>query len=97
MKLPESVKVAGHVYEIRQKDADWRDNGDKHGLCNITDLFICVAMDKRWKETLIHEIFHAIDWEYCLSAAQNEEQRVSLYGVGWFQVLTDCPELKRVL
>ena len=97
MKLPESVKVAGHVYEIRQRDADWRDNGGKHGTCDSTELQINVAMDKRWKETVRHEIYHAVCYEYCVSAAKNEEELCGILGTAWHQISVDNPKLIRAL
>jgi hypothetical protein len=96
MRLPESIKVAGHVYKVFTMDDEWERKEGKYGDSDTGDLTIRLVKNRRVPETMLHEILHAIWYEYHLAAADNEEEAVSLLGSGLHQVFTDNPELKRL-
>jgi len=87
-----SVKVAGHRYKIRLVGGEHTPN---HGQCDTGALLISLTRGEasRMRETLIHEIGHAIYYEYDVESCADEECRVSRLSTGWHQVLVDNPKL----
>ena len=97
MSLPNKVKVAGHTYDIEWMPDTWMDDAERHGDCTTTLLRIRILKDKRWKETLIHEIGHAIYYEYGLVHVEEEEAINSLYMSGMHQVITDNLKIAKAI
>jgi hypothetical protein len=97
MKRFESVKVAGHIYQIQYMPEEWGDEMVRQGDCCPTSLRIRISPNARWKETLIHEIGHAIYYEYSIGHCSEEESTNSLYMSGMHQVMVDNPSLIREL
>ena len=100
MKLPESIKVAAQKYDIVSEDESWYWKTGYRGVCNHDDGIIRIAEildNQRKKTTLIHEIFHAIFYEYNLQDGDKEERIVTTFATGWAQVLQDNPELRKAL
>ena len=94
-----SIRVAGHDYTLRIMPEDWGDDSSNHGNCCTSKLEIKVARGhiSRMRETLLHEIGHAIYYEYSLDEASGEEHVNSLYCSGWYQVFRDNPQLLRFI
>lgn len=97
MNFPTAVKIAGHIYEIEWKDADWKDDSGREGDCSATNLLIRVAKGVRAVETLWHEIGHGVYYEYAIEQVEGEEAINSLYMMGIYQVLVDNPEIRSLI
>ena len=48
-------------------------------------------------ETLLHETIHAIYHEYNIHDDDKEERIVTVFATGWQQVLTDNPDLTKLI
>ena len=70
---------------------EWKDEMERQGDCLVSELRIRVVADERRLETLIHEVGHAIYYEWGLTHAQDEEAINSLYCSGLHQVMVDNP------
>ena len=94
MKIPDKLKVAGHVYKVV-----W-DNGrlSESGFVGETDhnqdiIYLCKCYPKKERakseieETFLHEILHAIDVNYNNHALSEEE--TTRLATGLHQVLKD--------
>ena len=94
MKIPDKVKVAGHVYKVV-----W-DNGrlSESGFVGETDhnldvIYLCKYYPKQARakseieETFLHEILHTIDVNYNNHALN--EKTITRLAVGLYQVLKD--------
>jgi len=97
MKLPKHLKVAGHVYTVEWMSRQWKDEMERQGDCLVSELRIRIAEDERLLETLLHEIGHAIYYEYSLAHVEEEEAINSLYMSGLHQVLKDNPMVVKLL
>ena len=95
--IPEKVKVAGFTYTIRLVEGEWGEHTEKHGQCDPSKLEIIVVDDVRVKETLWHEIGHAIYYEYNIKEVKGEEAINSLYMLGIFQVLVDNTAMRKLI
>lgn len=93
-KLPDKLKIGGFDYKVILKDR-LKDNEKDIGLCICDSLEILIARYNAGYEyspskiiqTLLHEIFHAIDFVYC--DEQLEESAVRKLETLWFAVLVD--------
>ena len=99
------IRVAAHDYVLEHKSKEWSTDGEQFGMCDreqlilkIVDPSLC-AWD-RYLETIVHEVGHAIFYEYHIgqleahgAIASLEEHINSLMSTGWFQVLRDNPQL----
>ena len=95
MKIPDKVKVAGHVYKVEWDDERLSNEGligeTDHNLCVI---YLCryfhskkISAKSMIDETLLHEILHAIDVNYNNHALSEEE--TTRLATGLHQVLKD--------
>jgi len=95
MKIPDKIKIAGHIYKVM-----WDDVGlSNRGLVGETDhnkhtISLCKYYRSKYpsakseiEETLIHEILHVIDSNYNNHALSEDE--VARLAVGLYQVLVD--------
>lgn len=92
-----SIKIAGQNYKVESMPKKWVHHTDTYGQCDTEHLAIHLATnipESRKGETLLHEVLHAIYYEYGLSHVNDEEGIVSLLSVGLYQVLKDNEELR---
>jgi hypothetical protein len=94
MRLPVSVKVAAVEYSV-DAIADLKLDGEAMcGLCRVGPCRIELKADLpagRLRETLLHEVIHAINSEYGIGL---RERQVQALGTALVQVLRDNPALK---
>lgn len=100
--IPKKIKVDHLTYTITL-DPGIGDIGH-FGLCNSNDQIIRLysKMNKeRMKETLLHEVLHAIYYSRGMRQVPNEslteELIVDQIGVGLITVLNNNPELRKYL
>ena len=99
MKLPKSVKICHLEYEI----IPWKPlehEGEDLGVCLPHSLKIMVQDSvplQVQKDTLLHEIMHAICYWYNVLDTDREEAVVSKISTGVLQVLTDNPKVAKFL
>lgn len=97
MKIPKQIKVCGHVYEIEACDDAWMDDSEKWGQCDRQKLkikYFSGLPESRMIETVLHEIVHAIYYEYDLETARTEEEFVTRMSAGLYQVFTDAKDIR---
>ena len=100
MKLPKKVKIANHIFNIIDWHPDIASAKQRFGECDCDQLTIRVSTifpDSHVKETLLHEINHAIFWAYNIKSKDNEERIVTMVSVGLSQVLQDNPKIHKFL
>ena len=94
MKIPDKIKVAGHIYDVKFKDK-WLSKREIVGRFDndLKKIFICKYYKtvKRAKseieQTLVHEIIHCVDRHYNHSSlSKKATDRLSQ---GLYQVLKD--------
>lgn len=90
MQLPKAIKVGPFTYQVRE----WNGGGD-HGACDSDELVISVDSTKpteQIKNTLLHEILHAVWYVWGLNKP-NEEAAVNALANGLQTVFRDNPKL----
>lgn len=97
IKVPRSVVVGPHIYEVRLVDGLRHDEEDPLlGVCFTDDLLISLDADQPpsvMRETLLHEIVHALAHQWSLGDTSDEEAWASALGVGLLQVFRYNPDL----
>jgi len=95
MKIPDNIKVAGHIYKVVWDDERLSNKGlvgesDHHR--NI--IYMCkryrgdlLSAKSEIEETFIHEIFHIVDANYNMRTLTEDE--ITRLSIGWYQVLKD--------
>lgn len=99
-KLPKQLKIANHNFKIIDWHVDIADAKGRFGECSYDDLEIKISTkfkESHIRETLVHELMHAIFWAYNIKAEDNEERTVTSMAVGWTQVLQDNKNLRKFL
>ena len=94
------VELLGHVYHIRIEDDDWGHDTGKHGHCDRSKQEIVVVQchQTRFRETLIHEMSHAILYEMGVELDDDIEERVcSAIGQGLAQMLDSNKDVLEML
>jgi len=94
MKIPEKIKVAGHVYKVKWDDR-YLTNEGYVGLSIHNKLLIYLCKKYRGnilaksviEETFLHEILHCIDTNY--NNHELSEEQVDRLSEGLYQVLKD--------
>jgi len=95
MKIPDKIKVAGHIYKVVWDDVRLSNLGlvgesDHHGdiiyLCKYYRSGTPNAQSEI-EETFLHEILHAVDANYNMHSLT--EDVVTRLAVGLYQVLVD--------
>ena len=92
--------MAGHRYRVIVKDSSWGDDAKLRGNCNRDKLEIKIdesAPKSRVIEAMLHEITHAIFYEYNIHDDDKEERIVTAFSTGWQQVLSDNPDLMKLI
>lgn len=98
MKLPETVKVGPFTYRV--EDYTWAPDDDQIGGCDTLKLVISIdikAPVMSVKNTLLHEIMHAIYHLYDLESCDGEEDVVMRMANGMQMVMVDNPRLGKYL
>jgi hypothetical protein len=94
MKIPESVKIGGTIFAIKQEDAPFVSGGEvADGCITYGDAEIRLWTNRDLSQAahdLFHEILHAINNDYRLHLGEDEIERLAS---GVFQVLVDNPDL----
>lgn len=91
MKIPETVKVGGVVYDVIPKSFIELD-GDRNyqGLCDFQNTKISILSsisDERIQQTFFHELTHAIFYE--AGFEQQDEDVINRIGIVLHQVISD--------
>ena len=94
MKIPDKVKVAGHVYKVEWND-EWLSNEGYIGYAFHNKLLIYLCKIFRGEklsktvieENLLHEIIHTVDTNY--NNHSLSEETVDRLSEGLYQVLKD--------
>lgn len=83
MKIPKSLKVGGHIYEVLLVESD--DIQKDCGECAVDKLQIKIKKnmpETMMEETLIHEAIHAMNFGL-------EEKEVQYLSMAFYQLLKD--------
>lgn len=99
--MPRSVLVGPHRYELRFVSGLQHEDGESLlGQCN-SDLLVIELEESQpeslLRETVVHELVHAIASQWTLGDEGSEEQWANAVGVGMLQVLLFNPELVKWL
>ena len=92
------IKVGTFVYDLQETDKPILFNHEEcAGLIDYEHMTIDIKSDlelQRKKQTMLHELFHAIIQEYAIDIEDvDEEYLVDILGVAMFQVIKDNKEL----
>jgi len=94
------IKVGGANYALIQHDVNWTHEHEIFGKCDSNNLQIHVATvgvpRDVVRNTLIHEILHALYREYNLHDDSDEEETVTRLANGLCQVTLDNPWIKEI-
>lgn len=100
-ELPETIRVGYRTYHLGTHPAPSVDGGPVWGYCDKARGIIVLheeMPDKEvFKDTLLHEILHAIFSEYNLKDDMHEEDTVHGVATGLTQVFLDNPEIGKIL
>ena len=89
------LRIGSVDYTIKEKSCVLLNNEAKYGTCDFSEQIIEIekrASNQRKIQTLLHELLHAISYEYSLDLS---EHQVELLSIGLLQVFRDNPSLKR--
>ena len=92
MNLPKEVIIMGHQVQIVERDYNWKIETDSFGQFFSSSLEIHVSTGvpmSHIKDTLLHEINHAIWFLTYLPEKADEEEAVSRLSTGLNSVMTD--------
>lgn len=92
MKIPKKVKIGGFTYNVEQTEhialgINW--NGEI--IYNELKINIRPGNEARMKQTLLHELIHAI-YEY-LGYPEHDERRVDELAGALYALIVDNPEM----
>ena len=96
MNLPKSIKVLGITYKVTSPEeylammGRW---GETHNLTGEIRVAVEHGRNDRIRETLLHEIFHAIIAEILSTGDFPEERIVESLASGLWAVFRDNPSL----
>lgn len=92
MELPATVKIGGHIYQVKTSSTLARDS-DVHGSScgNALEITIDTTIPKQNQESvLLHEIIEQINYRYELRL---EHRQISVLESAIYQVIRDNPDL----
>jgi predicted Zn-dependent protease with MMP-like domain len=94
MKIPESIKIGGTIYTVKQEDKPFISAGEiADASITYGDAEIRVWATREISQVmhdLLHEILHAINNDYRLHLGEDDVERLAS---GMFNVLVDNPDL----
>ena len=88
IRIPKEVQSGGVTYQVKWDESARQrlETEGCNGQCNKQDLIILISPKMaRVAQTFIHEIVHAIDYEYCQGTLT--EVQVDSLATGFLQVL----------
>ncbi len=99
MKIPKSIKIGGHIWEIKFPHT-FQESNEHWGLTNDARKTIYITntdtnggarKDSCIMVTFLHEVLHAIDSFTCLGLfdGPNGEKTVELFSEAIYQILVD--------
>lgn len=89
--LPKKIKVGGTVYDIIETNKQTEDENIGYHDGHVSTIMLSrkafgdIRPDSRILETLLHEIFHAIDFVYCRDPMS--EDLITSLSYSWFDFL----------
>lgn len=93
--LPACVRVGAHLFSIQGVTGlKCSEGADAYGLCDHDSLRILIDLDQHaslMRDTLLHEIVHAIAFQCGLDDDSTEEQWATVMGSQLLSVLTQNP------
>ena len=100
LKLPPYAKVAHRKYRIEVWCHKAAQASQRYGECSSVEAVIRIdeSLDaEKARDTLLHEVLHAIYAEYRLEDEDKEERTVSTIATALTQVMVDSAELRKWL
>ena len=94
MNQPTQVKVGATVYTIEDMHPIVDKLGDEWGNADYCANKITISTKlstSRYREVLLHEIFHCIFYEWDMQPEDAEERTVSAFAFGMLAVMKDNP------
>ena len=92
MKIPKSIKIAGHIVEVFD-NYHFKERGDVDGDSNLTNNYIMIGYTIESESTkaqiFLHEILHHIGLRYLGDANFLKEEATNSLSEGLLQVLRD--------
>ncbi len=98
VKLPRSVRVGHRTYKIAAWPHKEANPANKYGECSSQEGIIRVDTYysiEQVRDTLLHEIMHAIYREWGLQDEDKEERTVATMATALTQVMADSPECRK--
>lgn len=98
MKLPEKIKIGAFTYKIEGWHPPAAQASNCYGQFSHHEKVIRVDTSndaQQIRETLLHEIFHAIYYVWGLDDKDEEERIVSQYGTAFTAVMADNPDIRK--
>jgi Zn-dependent peptidase ImmA (M78 family) len=92
MKLPDSVYVMGHKYDIVEMPNDNFIDDEAYGHCNLNRRVITIYTNVHptiIRDTLLHEILHACWHMLSLNKTEEEEKAVNSIATALIGVIDD--------
>lgn len=101
-KLPERIKIGAHWWTIKHDSIDVPRMRDENVYGESDEKTFTIAIDygrahERQAETLLHEIYHAIQTTWLLPKDRSDEAVVKATTAGLLQVLRDNPEVVKFI
>lgn len=95
MKIPKTIKIAGHIYTIEFRENRENQDGNEHPASSFSRVNK-IWIDKnqvveRQESCLVHEIIEMLNYDFQLEL---KHQTISLLEAGIYQVLKDNNLLK---
>tara|TARA_R100001086_G_scaffold144971_1_gene76525 strand:- start:296 stop:604 length:309 start_codon:yes stop_codon:yes gene_type:complete len=95
-----NIKIGGTVYTLIQHDKEWAEELEIFGKCdsNMLEIHLATVVIPRdvVRNTLIHEILHALYREYDIHEDDGEERTVTKLANGICQVALDNPWINKI-
>jgi hypothetical protein len=99
MRLPSTVKVGPHVYQVVRKSKEQMP--DVLGYCDFTQTSIWLLRGmnlSKTREILVHELLHACTYPtFCGEEKFSDEEFVNAVAPVWLNVLRENPKLVQYL
>ena len=93
--LPRKIRVVGKDWKVIWdfKEVDTDGNFGQTSPVNLEIRLGSASTEQKKRETLLHEILHAIDFTLSSPKVSIKEPHIKLLAAGLFQVLTENPDV----
>lgn len=95
MKLPNKVKIGSIPWTVEQQDKLWSAKGGVLGQCQgdakLIEVLTEGTIPQEVARVFIHELLHAIWYEYDIGEPVDEEKAVTQLATGLAAVMADNP------